>query len=74
MLIKLEKGIRAVVVDVSEVDQLVRRRLLDLGITEGSEIVLKCKMPFGGPFMLECSGQCVGIRRNEARCIKVAEQ
>lgn len=71
MLTKLKKGDRAKIIDISGTDQLVRRRLLDLGITEGSEICIKCKMPFGGPLMLESCGQCVGIRKNEARCIKV---
>lgn len=71
MLSKLKKGEKARIIDVSGADQLVRRRLLDLGITEGSEICIKCKMPFGGPFMLISCGQCVGIRRSEASLIKV---
>lgn len=71
MLSKLKKGERAKIIDISGADQLVRRRLLDLGITEGSEICIKCKMPFGGPLMLESCGQCVGIRKNEASFIKV---
>lgn len=71
MLSKLKKGDRAKIIDISGADHLVRRRLLDLGITEGSEVCVKCKMPFGGPYMLESCGQCVGIRRNEASCIKV---
>ncbi|MGG0719271.1 FeoA family protein [Robertmurraya massiliosenegalensis] len=71
MLSKLGTGERAKIIDISSADQLVRRRLLDLGITEGSEICIKCKMPFGGPVMLESCGQCVGIRRREAYSIKV---
>lgn len=71
MLSKLKKGERAKIIDISGADQLVRRRLLDLGITEGAEICIKCKMPFGGPLMLESCGQCVGIRRIEASLIKV---
>jgi ferrous iron transport protein A len=45
--------------------------LLDLGITEGSEVCVKCVMPFGGPVMIESCGQCVGLRRKEARLIEV---
>lgn len=71
MLGKLKLGERAKIKDISGANRLVRRRLLDLGITEGSEVCVKCKMPFGGPFMLECCGQCVGIRRSEAFSIKV---
>lgn len=73
MLSKLKKGKKAKIIDISRADQLVRRRLLDLGITEGSEVCLKCKMPFGGPYMIESCGQCVGIRRAEAHHIEVAE-
>jgi len=71
MLGKLKTGEKAVIKDISNVNYLVRRRLLDLGITEGTEICLKCKMPFGGPYMLECGGRCVGIRRCDANDIKV---
>jgi ferrous iron transport protein A len=71
MLENLKLGEKARIKDISGANQLVRRRLLDLGITEGSEVCVKCKMPFGGPFMLESCGQCVGIRRSEACCIKV---
>lgn len=31
-------------------------------------------MPFGGPFMVECQGQCVGIRRKEACRIRVERE
>lgn len=71
MLEKLKLGEKAIIRDISCVNYLVKRRLLDFGITEGSEVSMKCKMPFGGPFMLECCGQCVGIRRSEANFIKV---
>ncbi|MDF1509258.1 FeoA family protein [Robertmurraya sp. DFI.2.37] len=73
MLASLKIGKRVKIIDTSGTDRLVRRRLLDLGITEGSEVCIKCKMPFGGPFMLESCGQCVGIRRREAQTIKVEE-
>lgn len=59
------------IIDISHVGHLVQRRLLDLGITEGSEVCVKCIMPFGGPVMIESCGQCVGIRRKEAVQIEV---
>lgn len=71
MLGQMKTGEKAKIIDVSSVNPFVRRRLLDFGITEGSEICIKCKMPFGGPLMLESCGQCVGIRRSEAFHIKV---
>ncbi|UII56831.1 ferrous iron transport protein A [Cytobacillus spongiae] len=74
MLGNLKVGSKGIITDISTIDHLVRRRLLDLGITEGSEFCVKCLMPFGGPIMLESCGQCVGIRRKEARSIKVEEK
>jgi ferrous iron transport protein A len=71
MLGQLKPGDKGRITDITQADQLVRRRLLDLGIMEGSEICLKCIMPFGGPLMVESLGQCVGIRRKEACRIRV---
>ncbi|MBT2735228.1 ferrous iron transport protein A [Neobacillus sp. B4I6] len=62
----LKAGGKGKIVNLSQVGLLVQRRLLDLGITEGSEVCVKCVMPFGGPVMIESCGQCVGIRRREA--------
>jgi ferrous iron transport protein A len=67
----IKAGVKGKIVNLSHVGQLVQRRLLDLGITEGSEVCVKCVMPFGGPVMIESCGQCVGIRRREAVQIEV---
>jgi ferrous iron transport protein A len=69
----LKAGGKGKIVNLSQVGLLVQRRLLDLGITEGSEVCVKCVMPFGGPVMIESCGQCVGIRRREAVQIEVAK-
>ncbi|WP_071459047.1 FeoA family protein [Bacillus massilinigeriensis] len=71
MLGEMKKGEKALIRNISGADRLVRRRLLDLGISEGTEICIKCILPFGGPLMLESCGQCVGIRRKEAFRIEV---
>ncbi|SMQ66315.1 ferrous iron transport protein A [Bacillus sp. OV166] len=67
----LKAGGKGKIVNLSQVGLIVQRRLLDLGITEGSEVCVKCVMPFGGPVMIESCGQCVGIRRREAVQIEV---
>ncbi|MEH7495005.1 FeoA family protein [Neobacillus niacini] len=64
-------GDKGKIIDISKVGRMVQRRLLDLGITEGSEVCVKCIMPFGGPVMIESCGQCVGLRRKEAHLIEV---
>jgi len=68
---KLKKGEKCKILNISRIDFLVRRRLLALGITEGTEVCVKCYMPFGGPIMVESCGQCIGIRRVEAIQIEV---
>ncbi len=67
----IKAGGKGKIKDISHVGHLVQRRLLDFGITEGSEICVKCVMPFGGPIMIESCGQCIGIRRREAAQIEV---
>jgi ferrous iron transport protein A len=64
-------GEKGKITNISKVGTLAQRRLLDLGITEGSEVCVKCVMPFGGPVMIESCGQCVGLRRKEALLIEV---
>ncbi|WP_338753200.1 FeoA family protein [Bacillus sp. FJAT-52991] len=70
----LKKGQKAVIDDFSTLQETMRRRLMDMGISEGTEICLKYQMPFGGPCMIESSGQCVGIRKKEAALIQVKEE
>ncbi|HHY72503.1 MAG TPA: ferrous iron transport protein A [Bacillus bacterium] len=71
VLAELKQGEKARIRDFSKLSDIVRRRLIDMGIYEGVEVCLKCNMPFGGPYMIETFGQCVGIRRHEAGTIRV---
>lgn len=73
MLGKFKKGESCTIVSILKVDALVRRRLLDLGITEGSVVTIRGIMPFGGPYMIESEGQYIGIRKKEANRIEVEE-
>lgn len=59
------------ITNVSAVNGLVKRRLADFGIMEGSIIKVKQTLPLGGPFMIESEGQRIAIRRREARNIQV---
>ncbi|MCM3567929.1 FeoA family protein [Neobacillus mesonae] len=73
MFTSFKAGEKGKIVDLSHVNHLVQRRLLDLGITEGTEVCVKCVMPFGGPIMIESCGQCIGIRRKEAVQMEVVK-
>ncbi|MDI3410493.1 FeoA family protein [Bacillus sonorensis] len=52
-------------------NELVQRRLIQLGMKEEAEICVQRKLPFGGPFMFESGGQCLGIRLEEAKKIRI---
>ncbi|PEJ58370.1 MULTISPECIES: FeoA family protein [unclassified Bacillus (in: firmicutes)] len=71
LLSELKKGEKAKITDLSSLGEAVKRRLLDLGISEGAMVCLQCTMPFKGPCMIENCGQSLGIRFNDASGIKV---
>lgn len=56
---------------IANLNPLVSRRLLDLGVSIGSHVQLKRKSPLGGPLTLETNGQLFGIRRSQAAMIEV---
>ncbi len=58
--------------DLTELQPFVKRRLKDMGVYEGKEVKIIRYLPFGGPCLLECSGQRLGIRRKDTCCIKGA--
>ncbi|WP_062352902.1 FeoA family protein [Bacillus kwashiorkori] len=74
VLSDLLQGQKAKIQDLSSLNSIVKKRLTDLGFREGQEINVKTIMPFGGPCMIESFGQCIGIRKKEAKCIKVTVQ
>lgn len=71
VLTDLKQGQSATIQDLSLLDQIVKKRLIDLGFHIGSKIYIKSMMPFGGPYVVESKGQCVAIRKKEAGLIKV---
>ncbi|MEJ9210328.1 FeoA family protein [Bacillus smithii] len=70
-LTELKEGESAYITTLEGVQQLVKKRLLHIGLDEGSYVTLRRILPIGGPCLLECSGQMIGIRRKDARKIKV---
>ncbi|SPU05512.1 transcriptional repressor [Bacillus licheniformis] len=50
VLAELKQKERARIIDFSDVNELVQRRLIQLGMKEDDEICVKRKLPFGGPF------------------------
>ncbi|MED3661533.1 FeoA family protein [Ureibacillus sp. FSL K6-8385] len=59
--------------NLSNLHEIVQKRLLDLGVIEGVEISCIHKMPFGGPYILEVCGQQISLRKKDVECIEVEE-
>ncbi|WP_232697696.1 FeoA family protein [Brevibacillus daliensis] len=72
VLTDVKKGQKVQIVDITNVNALIRRRLIDLDVVEGTMVKIKRVLPFGGPFTLEAGGQLFGIRRREAKMIEVS--
>ncbi|MEJ8306847.1 FeoA family protein [Saccharibacillus sacchari] len=68
----MKPGATATLHALDSVSPLLRRRLRDLGVTEGSILKVLRRSPFGGPLTFECVGQHIGIRRGEANRMEVA--
>nr|WP_207952157.1 FeoA family protein [Paenibacillus turpanensis] len=68
---ELRPGEKARIVDFSRVHEVVQHRLMYLGMKDHSEIWLRRKLPFGGPYMVMMDGQGIGIRAREAQRIRV---
>ena len=49
----------------------IRRRLFDMGVTPGTEVVLRKKAPFGDPLLIVLRGYELSLRKNEAGCVSV---
>ncbi|WP_336786475.1 FeoA family protein [Paenibacillus sp. MMO-177] len=71
VLLETTIGSKVKVMNLDQVHSLVRRRLGDLGVREGSVISLRRIMPFGGPCTLEINGLWIAIRRKDAVSIVV---
>ncbi|BCG57968.1 FeoA family protein [Paenibacillus sp. URB8-2] len=70
-LLQLQPGSAGAIQEIQGMNPILRRRLADLGVSEGCTVCLKGKGPFLGPVMLECNGQLLAIRRKEASKIVV---
>ncbi|ADK14464.1 MULTISPECIES: FeoA family protein [Clostridium] len=49
----------------------VRKKIMDMGIVRGTEIVVAGKAPMGDPIELQVRGYSLSLRKNEAKDILV---
>lgn len=48
---------------------LIRRRLFDMGVTPGADVVLRKKAPLGDPVEVTIRGYELSLRLKEAECV-----
>lgn len=68
-LSKLKPGMRARIAAVKGSD--LRPRLLEMGLTEGSEVEVLFRAPFGDPIAVHINGYTLSMRLNEAACVEL---
>jgi Fe2+ transport system protein FeoA len=49
----------------------VRRRLMEMGLCNGTEVTVVRKSPFGDPIEIRLRGYHLSLRKQQARCVRV---
>ena len=70
-LSELKLGDKCKVVSIDNVNSLLKRRLLDMGITKGVKLEVKKIAPFGDPIDLYLRGYELCVRRKDVEGIEV---
>ena len=69
-LMQVPVGTSAIVKKLN-VEGNLKRRLMDMGITKGVEILVQQEAPFGDPLELRLRGFALALRKSDAACIVV---
>ena len=67
----LKKGEKAKVVSISGSNKVLKRRMLDMGITSGVEVSVKKIAPLGDPIDIELRGYELCLRKVDLSSIEV---
>ena len=60
-----------VVVTKIEGDSAYKRRIMDMGITKGSELDIRKVAPLGDPVEITVRGYELSVRKDDAQCVQV---
>ena len=60
-----------VVVQKIEGDSAYKRRIMDMGITKGTELFIRKVAPLGDPVEITVRGYELSVRKNDAQCVIV---
>jgi Fe2+ transport system protein FeoA len=53
---------------------LLRERLVELGFTVGTLVLVRGRAPLGDPIEVKVRGGILAVRRDEAACVEVAAE
>ena len=70
-LSELKKGEKAEVLNVECSNSILKRRMLDMGITKGVTVLVKKIAPFGDPVSIELRGYELCLRKKDLSNIEV---
>ena len=59
------------VVTKIEGDSAYKLRIMDMGITNGSELYIRKVAPLGDPVEITVRGYELSVRKNDAQCVQV---
>lgn len=62
-----------VIVSKIDGDGAYKRRIMDMGITKGSELYIRKVAPLGDPVEITVQGYELSVRKNDAQCVEVRE-
>ena len=65
-----EDGSTVVVTKISG-DGAYKRRIMDMGITKGSELYIRKVAPLGDPVEITVRGYELSVRKDDAQCVEV---
>ena len=60
-----------VVVTKIEGDSAYKRRIMDMGISKGSELYIRKVAPLGDPVEITVRGYELSVRKDDAQCVQV---
>ena len=52
----------------------VKRRIMDMGITKGSEVYIRKVAPLGDPVEITIRGYELSLRKHDAACVEVKQK
>ena len=55
-------------------DPAYKRRIMDMGITKGSEVYIRKVAPLGDPVEITIRGYELSLRKHDATCVEVKQK